>query len=1375
MFSPALQEGGPAKGTRSSRRRQRPLSSDASVQQPKAKRQRVPLSETTFVNPEAPPEMFEVKSDKIDLLGIKRDGIETTVSAPRKELSVRSKKPKPGERASKGDGSVILTQNNAYTVSKLPGLPDRLRAEPQNRQHGAVFASTGYALSLTHTHAFVWPYTSTTSSPETFTFTLPYPSKHASDPLPLGSLVSPTSASEEPGLVVVMPVSGKIAYWESISNAATLDFIRQQRSGVEDSISGMFSGEQVVQIVNAESAGFVLAFSSGRLAYMSVRDTHGRPSISVQFLRNSLSVSSSGFFGSLRHALSSSTLRQDIAAARASQGSKIGERVVVAATTKGRLSCWKVHRGGRHDLLTDIDIRDELVREIQQTDLDTLEYPQESFEVLDFTFVPRGLEQRYVNMSRLSRALSHEQDDIQHLLLLVTFNGKRKSRFSLVEVVMSVEGAAVGTVRPLTSYTTPVRTPAATKPRVYLPRPALVAFVVFDRAVVIASMASPPDSPDSQLQEDSHIIPATFEDVVDLRESDTLEVTGCGIEEPTNAHEELRAHRHRTKNPAVILLLQGVGVIRVAVTEVDRFASERPPQVTAKSKLEQAVFFGTKSDNPLVFQGKRDLPFSAKEVGDAAIELSHEIVTSKTPYIVNLPASLEHNMKTRGAYLDRLIAYLNDSVQDLDDRTRWILLYNAEKMAVATWIWQKQEQFLSERTEPDKKTLISETAVYINEQQKTECNTAIGEVDPVRHWFLNDVWRLDIFIAWGYQIIKYNWTERQTDEEGLNRLVYEAVTINNGALGIAYDYRNENWPRYGVNPNKVAGGNAIPEPWTATHFVANNLKRLVEFCYQWLDLYYLSTPENSVVDAKLLEKIRDALPPLTNRYFKALNEFSSWAFQADDVKTQQLGNNYQQAYKKDSYDKILKLKDYGLWDEAIDLAKEHSAFEALAEVVVQQILALEQSALEAPTGSGQAEDEFARLDGRQRHMGRLFDEYGADFAFHAYEVLLENSGVRAVLEFPYDKNGYQTSYLRTKPELAKISWINDVEREKDIDHAAETLLDLGLSREQQVWNKKIELSLGKLALLAEEAAPSDKGSTSGYSESEVKHGANLEKIDCELALIKIQDSLYTFILPTIEEGVDVTAEAEIAVKEFGVLIPKKQKALFQIFEDAVTRLLKHEALQPLTLIDLLTLANLPRHHNDVIGDQFYLALEVAKLGLKGTDRIDAERLIWRRCLLRDDWKKVNETNNKNDLDQLSIIGHTAAYSTMFAISDDLQRDPKLKRPVVKPSEAMGVFTDRLDRRWDDMDDGYRSKLLEIMKADDTKLRTFIEKHQLEKWFRTTWDAAEQTVVKAYHRHTVEKKGASNIRDAIEVVTENGNGVALFGGLPADRKIDLFGV
>lgn len=106
MFSPSLHEGGPATATRS-RRRQRPLSSDSLVQQPKAKRQRLPLTEQTFVNPDAPPEMLEVKSDKVATLEIRQDGIEN-FAVPKKDLQVRAKKPKAGDRASKGDGSIVL-------------------------------------------------------------------------------------------------------------------------------------------------------------------------------------------------------------------------------------------------------------------------------------------------------------------------------------------------------------------------------------------------------------------------------------------------------------------------------------------------------------------------------------------------------------------------------------------------------------------------------------------------------------------------------------------------------------------------------------------------------------------------------------------------------------------------------------------------------------------------------------------------------------------------------------------------------------------------------------------------------------------------------------------------------------------------------------------------------------------------------------------------------------------------------------------------------------------------------------------------------------------------------------------------------------------
>lgn len=98
----------PANNTRG-RRRQRPLSSDNSVQQPKAKRLRVPLTGHTFVNPDVvSPENYEVKSAQTSMVELRQDGLETPPQDIKKDLSFRSKKSKTGERLNKGDGSVVL-------------------------------------------------------------------------------------------------------------------------------------------------------------------------------------------------------------------------------------------------------------------------------------------------------------------------------------------------------------------------------------------------------------------------------------------------------------------------------------------------------------------------------------------------------------------------------------------------------------------------------------------------------------------------------------------------------------------------------------------------------------------------------------------------------------------------------------------------------------------------------------------------------------------------------------------------------------------------------------------------------------------------------------------------------------------------------------------------------------------------------------------------------------------------------------------------------------------------------------------------------------------------------------------------------------------
>ncbi|KAI0858598.1 Non-repetitive/WGA-negative nucleoporin C-terminal-domain-containing protein [Xylaria cubensis] len=1349
MFAPAAasdgQNSAPTGMVTRGRRRQRPSGPDNSLPLPKSKRlrsDRLQVADQTFVEPIAAPETYEVKSEP-SAVEIKQDGIEQPVPSQRQELSVRSKKSRPGDRSHKGDGATLLSANTAFEVRKLPALPERLKLDTTSRQHGFVDTSIGCALSLTHTHAVVWSYASTSLSPESFTFTLPYPSKHSSDPLPLGLLVSPSASCSEPGLVVVMPTSGKITYWESISSATTLDFMRQQRTGVEDSISGMFSGERVIQLLNVEAAaGFVLAFSSGRIAYLSVRDAQGRPKVSVQFLRTSLGPSSSGFLGSIRNVLSHSTLQGDIAAVRADRSSKQGECTVVAATSKGRVNSWRIHRGGHHDLLAELDVRSAVFEAVRDADGSSSTLNVDSFKIVDFCFVPKGMSSNYTDMSKLRQLPA--SDNQQHLLLLTSLDDKHLCRYSLVEVVIhngsSQENAVdIGMVRPISSFSTPPDAHALSTPRLYLPKPAVIAFLVFDHATVVASIAQPPESPDSQILQDNHTLPVAFEDVIDLRRDPTLEIVGSGFEEPQIYNledDEVRSVRIRTKNPTAVLLVRGVGTMRVAVFDCKRFASTTPPKLTAKIKLEQAVFFGIKEDNPLIFDVKHSIRFSDKEYGEAALELSEEILTSAGPYLSPLAARLDDNIKDRVRYLDKMMAHIKSIGVNLERNVKWQLLWNAEKMHVASTLWRKHEEFLHIRPASSKKTIVAEIVEYIRSEEKSKPDRAKGETDELRHWFIHDIHRMELFIAWGYEVIKHN-SKAKLDTTSLTRLISEASDIYNSTIRDAFTFRETHLELYGLKGEKLNHGildnyAGLPTPWTANRFVANNVKRQVELATEWVKHESNSLTEEQT---SLVEKIREILPEMTEVYLSVLQELTRWNLASGDPKLVAEGQKYEDLYKEDRHAKVVLLSQSGNWEAAIKIAETHRSLHALAEVLTREIDLLRDKLSVPDLSVDQVERIESRMEEKEDKVRGYFDVYGEDFAFPFYDYVFTTYGVDALLEYAGDKR-YKTMYLRTRPELAKISWINDIVGEEDIDHAADTLLNLGLAREQQVWNKKIELSLGKLARMAESSRPASKASMPTIQETNINgmtEDARLDAIDKELAVIGIQNEFYdTQIRPVISVALDEAEELGLVQEAFGLQIPKKYKILSQVFEDAMKRLLKHEALDPLTLIDLLTMINLPPETKENIADQFFLALQVASNGLHDDERHQAERLIWRRCFLREDWTVINNTSMKDDEETMDVLGQTdlfQLYCTLYA--HQTNRRTKIAHQRLAPSQSVGVYTQTLDRRFANLEKNYQEKILEAMRWEDSNLRLHIETHRLEEWTMETQKLAEQAVDQSY--------------------------------------------
>ncbi|KAG9241176.1 Non-repetitive/WGA-negative nucleoporin C-terminal-domain-containing protein [Calycina marina] len=1360
-----------AGSVRSSRRRQRPLSNEGSVQLPKAKRQRSALSDVTFLPPNDALEMEEVKKASAP----KRQT--SSQQQPVREIVVRSRSTRLGDRVEKDDGITILTKNDTFTVSKLLAYPDRLQGDT-SRQQGAIYSESGYAITLSHTHALVWPYTEPKRSPATLSFKLPYPSKHATDPLPLGALVSASTSNDYPGLVVVMP-SGKITFWESIHNAATLDLITTQKNGVELTIPGLHKGELVIQVLNAESAGFVLAFDSGRTAYMSVRDGQGRPAISVQFIRNnSLVKAGGGIFGSIRQYVISGA-SEEIAAVRAGPSDNIGERDVVIATVNGRISSWKIHRGGHTALYAEAEGREVIVMAMKEKQFLLSELSLETFELVDFTHTPKP------------PTGSHYGDhlDGDYLLLLVSLGRGTKIHYALINIVLqpAVQSLVVTDIRSIKSYTSPINRQALSKPKLYLPNPALVAYVVFDKAVVVFSMVKRPDSPDSQLRSESHL-PEAFEDVIDFRGDSNFEIVGSGPEEPQVGGLE-GSKRPKLKYPATVLLIRGVGVIRIAITDMTKHQiAGIPRKVTARSKLEQAVVYGVIEHNPINFAVRDELQFPPEEIAAAAVELSHDILKGKvTPITSNAPAAIKLNIQKRAAALHHLAEFLKASGVRLDRVTKWNLLCGAERMEAASTIWRLHDSSLASKPKGQKHGLLAEVVESIHEKSKTEPVSEDGEIDRVRHWFIHDIWNMEIAIPWAFQAARNIFRDAHESPNHIMTILSEADDMVIGGLEAALSFRTENLELYGLEAENLKFGvlqgnfEGLPEFWTSTRFIVANVRKqasLSEAVYQEYATEDLSGSNStrSLIDSASLAKLRFETPKLIDLAIRCNHERIMWLFAQGDVNSQNEATSIVEAQKTAEHDQLILLANFmDMPDDAMELAEKHAIMESLAVVLKTELFKCTQR-IEHPDSLEDKADAEEHLEILRGHARRHFSRYGEDWANAFYGCQIRVGDMDNLLNDHLDSKTlpYLSKFLRSSPTYAKIAWIHEVSREHSYREAAKTLLQIA-SHEKHLWSKKVELGIGKITRMA------------AYEVQQVAfpdhEGTDLGNVKKDLGLVKIQQKLHSYVLPSTLGAIDENAEVQLALEVHGNPQLKKRKTQASLLDQGMTYLVKQESLGVMTLVDVLTLIDSndrAAEKGSLKDEQFYLALKALKLGSEDkNEQMLIQRVIWRRCILKDDWKHVNMTESKDDAQVQCQLRATALYTTFKACFRYriFENDSPIKFLFLQ--DIVGACTTELDHRFDRFDNNNRELLMRDMQSEDAALYPFIEHSQLNHWYNAAQDLAKDDLMSEYERVTKEGSEMKEIElelIAIEqIIKEDGmeeaNDALMNGHMP-HRKAGL---
>ncbi|KAF2155643.1 hypothetical protein K461DRAFT_274660 [Myriangium duriaei CBS 260.36] len=1215
----SLQSGGRESSRRVSarnpRRRQR-LDTDSVGHQPRRKRSKV-TSETfdgpTFTNGDTEQEHLangyvEVRSRK------------SVTPNESLDIPVRSKK-NVHKRATRGDGGAIMTQNAHYALRQLPSTPDVLRKSTSDF-HGSILSHPPHALVVTREHAYIWDYTSSTPVAQPRVFDVPQHARYT-DPVPLGQMLT-NGASSSVGLVLVSATTGDVTYWENIDTAESLSLFQNQSTGVKGSIGGLFSGETIMDITNAEHAGIILTLSSGRIAQVSLRDAQGRPTVQAQFLKSKDGSSAGGLFSSLKGAFGVGWKRDIVGVRTRPQGSK-GHIQVISATASAQVQVWELAWSGHSVHRETIDFRELLQAETDILD-DSLPGKAPTPTLIDFAVLPTKS-----NGNEISLVGDETPIDL-------VFLTRRSSSYALVEVTLSGGKAYVERVTALKGYKALSQDE---RPRLTIPVPAHSAIITFPHAFAIAALSDDDTSgPDAQLFMEAHSAPKLFQDVVHLRENQHTSILAASAESADD----------RAQHSSTIFFVKGFGLARLSINK-----PTRDLKIPVKSRIEQAIFYGTQPQNIIDFQRIDHRAYSAEEAEEAALQISQDILASEPPFMSTSLPSIEAQINSREDASLALIAYLQRHFSPVSRVTSWKLLTDSEKLAAGLELWKAFDSAISDHNSPRPSVLPAVIKVIRSKTRGAKISKD-SELDEVRHWFMHDLRHLDQLYLQSLSLVNNGYQSGSL--HNLTKLLSECDDIIFRVFETVFEFRTSSARTYGIDASSIdegvleSGWEDLPEPWTATHESLNSLDHYVDIARNYMvDLYEKPDTERDADDQYVGKIVRENVQ-LVQILCRCYRERIGWCSSHYAEKYRHYAPSLQEKFKRSREHHLKGLVTIGQAGAGLTIAEQYKDMDSLVRLVMSETAYLVESKEDPAIGSDEKAVIKERMDELETRIKRFFRDYGKSFANPYFDSHLAGQRSFGLLKEESLFEEPLTEYLRAEGSRGRLGWINEVINTKDLNRAQVALQGLAKDHETKLWNKKVELSLSKLTAWAVE----EKEATTGLANSSLS--AAVSALDSQLSITAIQDALYSHLRPLIRISMDHDSEVQLVTDAHAVSIRTTLPALHQLLEITFDDLLRHTALSAEQLVDVLTLMDFAPSHDpevDLAGQEFYLALKV--LDAARVDMDDARfqtvlRTIWKRCYLLDEWDLIQKTSGKSESQIAERLRQTRTAETIsYGLAD----------------------------------------------------------------------------------------------------------------------------
>lgn len=558
---------------------------------------------------------------------------------------------------------------------------------------------------------------------------------------------------------------------------------------------------------------------------------------------------------------------------------------------------------------------------------------------------------------------------------------------------------------------------------------------------------------------------------------------------------------------------------------------------------------------------------------------------------------MERHLHLRGQRLRGLAEHLRLTYGSLTEATRWRLLQDAEKLEAARGIWiNYDERNVQGR---DASEILPNTIVqYMLEPSDADVS------DAVRVWFQKFVPDVARLMQCAKRVLIDRTTRGRRERIALAVADAEANDIVLSGLQAAFDFRINSAGLYGFDglvdeKGILIDAQGFSDPWTSPPDLLHAIDGQHDHSIHLTEgLWGPDMDKGKEIVEKIALQIEELAETLCRLFLERIRWYEQQPYLDEELNDK--ARDVRERYEKQRGGWVKPLVGLGRGEAAYAIAEKYQDFRTLVELASEELSTVERTVTENLDEDGRLRVSQKRTDVLRRLEGYL-ERFKAPFAVELYQYQIEHGRLRELLEEFQNFQGYLTKFLHSSDRYAKLAWIHDATL-GDYNDAGDMLVQVALKQEDDLWNKKVELSIAKLCKLA----ALDNGARDSLD--------HFDKWQDEaLTMIDVQEQVYDYLQAYVRGAVDKQAEVDIAMKEKGKIVGQRLETR-KLFRQALERLFNTKAIEPELLIDLLTLM-------DDVDDfpQFYLALVILQKSNLVGDRYDlAEQSIWRRCYIRDE-------------------------------------------------------------------------------------------------------------------------------------------------------------